>query len=480
MQRLFDERQGNTLSERVYQDFGGVEGAIADHIKTVERELTETTGNEALNLLPQIFPLLLLVDVEGHITRRRPLWTQFSAKLRPIVEFLVKRRLLSAEGEGETSSVSVAHEKLFNAWPVLARWIVENREDLRLLRQAVFEAREWQEHEYDTAYLWHAWHVGRLKRLQEIINRLGDGEINASLKQYAWPHNRLIERVKNKLLYHSHSEWRAIEKLLLELGDTRRGVGLTPECISNIKWIEIPGGRMMLEKTPEGGIPDIEWVEILGGQVMLEDGKGSTHKVERFLIARYPVTNIQFQAFVDAEDGYGSEKWWTDLARTDSPRLPSWSEANHPRGRVSWYEVVAFCRWLSDRLGYDVRLPTEWEWQQAATGGDSKNVYPWGRDWDAARCNSAESGLERTTAVGMYPNGSTTQGALDMAGNVWEWCLNKYDDPNDIKIDQSGGRRVLRGGSWFGKPENLRSAARFGFNPVDWGVNVGFRLAQDL
>ncbi len=226
------------------------------------------------------------------------------------------------------------------------------------------------------------------------------------------------------------------------------------------------------------GLPDINWVDIPGGQVTLED-KGSTYQVESFRIARYPVTNIQFQAFVAAEDGYGNEKWWVDLERTDAPQPPSWSEDNHPRETVSWYEAVAFCRWLSARLGDDVRMPTEWEWQQAATGGNPNNIYPWGPDWDATRCNSDESDLGRTTAVGMYPNGSTPQGVLDMAGNVWEWCLNKYYNPNDIRINQSG-RRVIRGGTWFEVPENLRSAVRNWDDPDSSFSGVGFRLARDL
>ena len=452
LQRLYEERQGNTLSERVYKDFGGVEGAIVDHIKTVEEELIETIGNEALNLLPQIFPLLLLVDVEGHITRRHALWTQFSVELRPIVDLLVKKRLLSTEREGETSTVSVAHEKLFDAWPVLTRWIAENRDDLRMLRQAELDAREWKRHEYGKIYLWHA---DRRKRLQEIIKRLGEGNIDTLVKQFAHPEGRLIEHLRNEPL--SHEERQAIGMYLLELGDSRSGVGLTVK-----------------------GIPDIDWVRIPGGHVRLGANCG-TYQVEPFRIARYPVTNIQFQVFVEADDGYGNEKWWADLARRDSLKPPSWSEANHPRESVFWYEAVAFCRWLSIRLGYDVRLPTEWEWWQAATGGDSNNVYPWGSDWEAARCNSDESGLKRTTAVGMYPNGSTRQGVFDMAGNVWEWCLNKYDGPNDIRINQAGGRRVLRGGSWKSDPEGLRSAARNrGFSPVGRYNDVGFRLAQDL
>ena len=86
---------------------------------------------------------------------------------------------------------------------------------------------------------------------------------------------------------------------------------------------------------------------------------------------------------------------------------------------MSWYEAIAFCRWLSAQLGYVVRLPTEFEWQQAATHGELERAYPWGPDWEEGRCNSGESRLNRTTAVGLYPHGTWPDGPLDMAGNVW-------------------------------------------------------------
>ena len=91
------------------------------------------------------------------------------------------------------------------------------------------------------------------------------------------------------------------------------------------------------------------------------------------------MTWIQYRAFLEAEDGYRNKGWWEGLAeREDAPGEQYRKHDNHPAENVSWYDVVAYCRWLSKRLGYDIRLPTEWEWQQAATGGDKANDVPLG------------------------------------------------------------------------------------------------------
>jgi hypothetical protein len=117
------------------------------------------------------------------------------------------------------------------------------------------------------------------------------------------------------------------------------------------------------------GFPDIDWVDIPGGTITLEDVEGE-FEVKPFCIARYLVTNRQFQAFVNAPDGYGQVKWWKNIEQSPAPSAPEWTEANHPRETVSWYEAVAFCRWLTEKhlesgflkKGQAIRLPTEWEW----------------------------------------------------------------------------------------------------------------------
>jgi conflict system STAND superfamily ATPase/sulfatase-modifying factor enzyme 1 len=451
LQRLFDKRSGNVFDEAVYDALGGVAGAISDHIKTVEEiTLAKKIGRGALDLLPRLFQSLLVVNEEGQSTRRRAPIEKFPTDLRGIVDILVTERLLSTEGEGETATVSVAHEKLFEVWPALAKWIGENQTDLFILRQAEIEASEWEKHACDLRYLWH---VDRLKQLQEIVQRLSDRTVDPSVASYASPQHKLIKRLEQNSL--SHQDRLMIGSYLAALGDPRPGVGL------------------------RNGLPDIDWVEIPLGRVRLVDGT-RVFTVEPFRIARYLVTNIQFEAFINADDGYRKDQWWRDIERNHEPGEPAWNETNCPRETVSWYEAIAFCRWLSLRLGSTVRLPTEWEWQQAATGGDAKRKYPWSEGWDSARCNGAESRLNRTLAVGVYPKGATAQGVLDMAGNVWEWCLNKHSNPTAAEIDASFEPRVIRGGSWAYHFEYLHSSYRTGSNPGGRGSGIGFRLAQDI
>lgn len=144
---------------------------------------------------------------------------------------------------------------------------------------------------------------------------------------------------------------------------------------------------------------------------------------------------------------------------------------NCPADSVSWYDTIAYCRWLTARLGHEVRLPAEWEWQQGATGGRPDCVYPWGSDWVEGCANTWESRLSRTTAVGMYPAGTSAQKALDVAGNVWEWCLNQHDRKLDGEVP-----RVIRGGVWNSARDLARCAYRLYSRSNSRSNGVGFRL----
>jgi hypothetical protein len=232
------------------------------------------------------------------------------------------------------------------------------------------------------------------------------------------------------------------------------------------------------------GLPDIDWVDVAAGVVVLEDEQG-THRVGAFRLGRYPVTWAQFEAFVHAEDGYRSGAWWQgcpDDERRPSTRTAHVPVANHPRETVSWWEACAFCRWLAKRRGLPIRLPSEEEWQLAATGGDTARVYPWGADYrdGLAHCKDGLQSPRAAAPVGLYPGGDSVDGIKDLAGNVWEWMATEVADDHPPVREEGGPCRVLRGGSWDGEPADGRSADRSGVDSGTRLIDVGFRLAQDI
>ena len=198
------------------------------------------------------------------------------------------------------------------------------------------------------------------------------------------------------------------------------------------------------------------------------------------------MTNLQYQTFSDA-GGYRDERWWRELIRPE-PVPSRWPQANRPRTNVDWYEAVAFCRWLSAQFAYEVRLPTEDEWERAARGVDGWQ-YSWGKAYESGRANIDETAryggdrvgdwfLDQTTAVGVYPHGTSREGVLDLSGNVWEWCVNKSDHPDQIQADTSGDSRVLRGGSWNDDAGLARGSRRRRGRPGDRNSGPGFRLVS--
>jgi len=233
-----------------------------------------------------------------------------------------------------------------------------------------------------------------------------------------------------------------------------------------------------------------------------DDDERPPHRVfvSPLYIGKYPVTNTEYKEFVDAT-GHPEPRGWQEGF------YPA-GKANHPVVNVTWYDAQAYCRWLTGRLReaqgilrvmrtdgreevldlekgrYQVRLPTEAEWEKAARGTDGRR-WPWGDEWDAAQCNTEEGKIRDTTPVGIYPGGASPYGALDMVGNVWEWCADWYAvdayrhhaagerDPTGPRRD---GFRVLRGGSFLVDRDCARCAVRYRDFPGYRNSNRGFRV----
>ncbi len=371
-----------------------------------------------------------------------------------LVNALIDARLLvTSHGESKFPVVEVAHEALLRSWPRLKTWIETTADDLRLRRQITQLADYWNRHERRDEHLWSD---DRVQEAVQMLDHLGlkTEELPEIERDFLGPLDcdQMLVALNDPITVH---ETRAIIGVRLSvLSDPRPGVGLR-----------------------EDGLPDIVWCQVPGGKVVLEDEVG-TFTVEPFYIAKYPVTYRQYHAFVEATDGYHNPDWLQGLpfAMPDKPGRQFNRRDNHPVENIAWFEAVAYCRWLSTKLGYEIQLPTEWEWQQAANGGDHDREYPWPGDWDANRANTYESDLGRSTAVGMYPQGASPVGALDLAGNIYEHCRNEYDNARQTDLF-SDARRVVRGGAWDYYRAYARSARRFNFLPGYRYCYVGFRLS---
>ena len=194
-----------------------------------------------------------------------------------------------------------------------------------------------------------------------------------------------------------------------------------------------------------------------------------TVTLDAFWIDQTEVTNAMYALCVGA--GACREPAQTNAYRNTS-------RANHPVVYVNWQQASDYCAWA------DTRLPTEAEWEKAARGSDG-HTYPWGNNNPTCRLANYRGCVSSTVPVGSYPTGASPYGALDMAGNVWEWVSDWYDANyySNVPAENptgptSGQSRVLRGGSWINIDDDIRSAVRNGNYPVNSNSLVGFRCLR--
>jgi len=252
--------------------------------------------------------------------------------------------------------------------------------------------------------------------------------------------------------------------------------------------------------------PDLDdWVTIPAGTYRIGDDKHPVQIEQPYRLSKYPVTNRQYAAFIQA-GGYADRQWWSEtgwswrIGEYDSQapdRIKDWLAQRPPEKRhepfywhqsrwnnplapvvgVSWFEAQAYGNWLSARLGKPVRLPTETEWEAAARGPEGRE-YPWDNQNTHVDLNCYEYWnrqdlsdvleVASTTIICQFPAAATPAGLHDLSGNVWEWC-NSWYESGQIN-------RVIRGGAWDLYRRNARSAYRSRFVPATFNNDLGFRL----
>jgi formylglycine-generating enzyme required for sulfatase activity len=269
------------------------------------------------------------------------------------------------------------------------------------------------------------------------------------------------------------------------------------------------GQSVTVTVTPEAAHPGMVWIP--AGEFLMgtpETYEGAHDPDERplrkvkltkgFWLAKHETTNAEYAKFLDAVQAAGDDAAWRHPEQPAGPdgkskdhtpaywNDPNFNAADKPVVGVDWWDACAYAKWAG------MRLPTEAEWEYAARSTDGR-LYIWGGDWPPTKKvgNFAETGIkgykdgfEHTAPVGSFPDGASWCGALDMAGNVWEWCQDRYApyDPEknvDPTGDASANGRAVRGGSWKGDDgADFRCAFRDNYEPDYRSDDFGFRCAK--
>ena len=252
----------------------------------------------------------------------------------------------------------------------------------------------------------------------------------------------------------------------------------TPRPIATARFVPPPAiievGQLWINS-----IDGSEMVSVPAGEFLMGSKEGTVDEgpehivyLDAFYIDKYEINNTQYRKCVEAGRCTRLEK----RTNYDDPDF-----AHHPVVNVTWPWANVYCKWARKRL------PTEAEWEKAARGTDGR-MYPWGEEIDCDHAQFKDCGGQ-TVPIGSLPNGASPYGAFDMAGNVWEWVIDEWQEdyyqvsPSSNPQGPSHPRNireihVFRGGSWSESADLLRSTYRSWYEPNAQYYNLGFRCVM--
>ena len=515
LEKLYDQRRGNTLSLAAYRDeLKGIAGLI-------QRQGDEAAQGASVATRHELFDALSEVDSKGGAVRKRAFLDELSKQASDLADRLVKARLLTSDQEDRESGrpwVEVAHEAVLRDWPVFSEWL-RDYGAFKLWRQGLDAAHQrW----VDTG--------------QKSDQLLSGGPLKeALLKQRERPEELTVEQTT---FIDQSRQWNWIIKAKVAALALLAGLLMSWGGNAWVQWletrpvipemVEIPAGSFCMGSRLPDTLASAECPELPEDDEAEPDETPARRvSVPAFRLGKHEVTAAEYRRFVKAMKAKGKEiNGDRDASSVDSLTPSDLAHKDRlPAVNISYDEALGYAEWLweeTGRKGPKYRLPTEAEWEYAARGPDAVNTVPLRRRWwsigpkdvEKKACAHANvldrkaslalkasglyidsesfacetDGYVRSAPIGRFD--SNRFGLYDMLGNVWEWVQDCYHEtyqgrPNEGMAwmdgrDCQSDRQVVRGGSWDNGPKAVRSADRLQYIRGDRDDAVGFRLAQDL
>ena len=480
---------GHELTLAQYNEIGGMGGCVTRVLRQAQKS-AETAGSDD-NLRRLIVPGLATWDPAASAAKRlvakeTGLVGGRRAGLAPLAHALVENRLLVRNRD----TLEVAHEALLRR-PPIAGWLEEQKDALKLRDDVLREAEEWNSGGRHGDAL-----VRRGARLDGAVDLLGKPDFVAAMTPAAEylaasqklaaagrRRARLVQAVIytlflsiivglvgfiNQAFLRQQYQWRIVMKPSILTAEQEKEKAAKPrsdfkECANGCPtMIVVPAGKFTM------------------GSPMSDKDRNNDEGPQREVTIGQP--------FAVGKTAVTFAEWDTCVAAGACPKAEDsgWGRDDRPLTNVSWDEAKTYSTWLAKQTGKPYRLLTEAEWEYAARAGNPGR-YSFGDDetrldeyaWFSKNSDGKTQpvGTKKPNAFGLY----------DMHGNVWQWVEDCYEDsysgaPTDGSAVTSTacGRRVLRGGSWSGEPDHLRSSNRNGFITLFRVGNVGFRVGRTL
>ena len=524
--QLWEQRQDNKLSGKIYLEKGGIAGMLKESADALLDRIEQAAPRKGKNAALELLLALTRVNDEGRNTRKRisredaiyaagkgddelgelvlgmlsgeraveSLHTQRQNKMRLVTainevsqeqksQTQLTEKPIESQKSIKPGYIDLIHETLVRVrprvdrtqtpegyWPTLYRYLEENPDRDLLEQQLRIKTREWQQSNV-LGKVAKLCSYGEYKQYRKLNVRPATPE-----KRYlTWSKRMqlaLAGMLSGIVLYVAESVY-WIQKhdlppdMALTLQHFRFGESVLPVLSDKL----IPDGTFYM------GEQDAVFSASLGENEKYFGVPGKSIQIAQpFYLGITEVTYLQYDYYVWQQHRVGNK-------HVAFPNTANGGRDNRPVVNVNWIEATAYANWFGEQIHMQCRLPTEAEWEYAARG-DTLTAYPWGDEPGSnnANCDGCGSQWDGKESAPVGSFAANAFGLYDMPGNVWEWACSNWRDQfdgseqscnDDINDKQY---RVLRGGSWLNSPVDLRASARNDYHPVYRNYTIGFRV----